>query len=236
MSDTLELSIKRYRDKFSSSFLENWIKKNIPLPSKDKAKKFLKKTIRSESDITKLYEDMSKITSFLMSKKAAGVSVFPKGFVKNLAVLVAMISIIGNIGSQEQLKEKLIDEKIIVVKEVSNTKVQDKYMGDLLLKKDFIKKITKLKSTEEMNKVILENIKDNNKIIFKGPRKKDISNIKNPLELRITRDRGGHDTLFPSQLKEYNSDMTFFIHQEHTPDDISKIEKNIKEVQKERKH
>ena len=235
MRNVSKASIKRYHEKVSAGFLEKWIKENFELPSKEKAKKYLKKTIKSQKDLDKLYEDMSNMTNFLKSKTAAD-SVYPPGFVKNLAVLVAMISIIGNISSQEQAKEKLLKENIVIEKSVGDTKKQEKYMGVLNVNKDLLKKINSGKSLEEMNKIILKSLKDDNYVSFTGPRKLDLAKVKHPLELKLTTDREGRDLVFPSEIKKYKGDTKFYVHQEHSSEDIERIEKSIKQLNKEKKH
>lgn len=233
--DNVKASISRYHEKVAAGFLENWIKDNIALPSKEKAKKYLKKTIKSQKDLDNIYEDLSNMTNFLISKTASE-GVFPPGFVKNLAILVAMVSIIGNIGSQEYAKEKLQNENIIIEKSAPEVKKPEKYMGEIVLKKDFLKKINPSKSIEEMNKLILRSLKDEDLISFKGPRKNEISDIKHPLELKITTDKEGRDSVFPSQIKNYKGDTKFYVHQERSSEDVERIEKTIKQLHKERKH
>lgn len=232
--DKVGASVSRYHEKIAAGFLENWIKENIDLPSKEKAKKYLKKTIKSQKDLDDLYAAMSSITSFLKSKTSSE-SVYPPGFVKNLAVLIAMVSIVGNISSQESFKDKLLEEKIVIVKDSPEVKKQDKYMGEVTLTKEMLKKINPNKSIEDMNKVILKSMKDDELISFVGPRKLDIAKIKHPLELKITTDKAGMNHVYPSQIKNYKGDTTFYVHQERSSEDVERIEKDLKQLQKERK-
>ena len=127
MSAIVEASIDRYHEKIAAGFIEDWVKKHIPLPSKEKARKYLKKHIKTEKDLDDLYKALPKMTTFLKSKKGEESSgLFPPGFVKNLAAVIAMLSILGNMYSKDRAVEKLRAENITLQEQVREYKTPSK--------------------------------------------------------------------------------------------------------------
>ncbi len=233
----INAAVNRYHEKLASNFLGDWIKDNIPLPSKEKAKSFLKKHLKSEKDLDKIYSQIKSISNFLKIRKSKEITaddIFPSGFVKNLAILVAIVSILGHLETKEITLEKLEKENIVTVEKEEKVQPVKKYLGQIVLNKSVLKKI-KNKSVEEMNKIILKSIKDNiieQKSDFEFS---EVKKVKYPLELKITLDSEGRDLLFPSDADKLKDNKTVFVHRDRSSEDVERIEKNIKEMEKEKK-
>jgi len=241
MSTTLEATIARYHEKVAANFLGDWIKKHFPLPSKEKALKVLKKHIKTEKDIDDLYKSMPKMISFLKSKKAytdnePSSQLFPQGFIKNLVLIVALLSVLGQILSKEKTIEKLREDKIIYLDESGNRieKPNDKYMGEITLNSKTLKDIDPRASLEEMNKELIKSIKSKQMKDLRGPKIHHIYKVKYPLELKFTLDRNGKGYLSPSQLKKQKPGSKIYVHREYSSDKVEEIENRLKDMEKER--
>jgi len=244
--DRVANSIERYHEKVAGNFLGDWIKKHIPLPSKEKALKVLKKNIKTEEDLNKVYESMPKIISFLKSKKAMwdyGPNesdnhdpVFPSGFVKNLAILIAMMSVLGNLLPREIASDKLKEHKVIYVNESGEevTRV-DKYLGDVTIDKRTRQGLNPNSSIEAMNKVLLDHIVNMEIKNLNGPSISKIHKVKYPLELKFTTDKAGRQTLYPSQINKLKDGDKIYVHRDRTPEEVERVEKNLKDLENERK-
>jgi len=231
MNTLLIASIDRYHEKIAGNFIGDWIKKNFDLPSKEKAIKLIKKHIKSKKDLEEVYSAMPKMINFLKSKKADVPSlpagrIFPAGFVRNLAILVAMISILGNMYSKEAAYDKLVKQDIIQREKV----LEDaKLLGKFKLTKDTIKKVKQNRSQEEMNKVLIDDIK-----AMSSYNLRKVNDVKYPLELKFTSDQAGHSRIYPSKLNNYEGE-SIYVHREYTLERYKEIEKNLKEFDKNEK-
>jgi len=226
--DRVVLSVGRYHEKVAGNFIGDWINKNYELPSKEKALKLIKKHIKNKKDLDDVYSAMPKVVNFLKSKKAKESTerIFPPGFVKNLAVLIAMVSILGNMYSKETAYQKLVEKEVIKQEKI----VEDnKLLGKFILTKDTIKKVKQNRSQEEMNKVLIDDIKS-----MSSFKLRKVNNVKYPLELKFTADPDGRRRIYPSQISKYDGE-TVYVHREHTLKHYEELEKNLKEFDKNEK-
>ena len=192
-------SITRYHEKTAGNFIVDWLKKHIKLPSKDKALKVLKKHIKDEKDVDELYAYLPKIQEFLKGKKAkvdinikenldpSQEPIFPKNFIKNLAVLCALIAILGGAfpSNSDKAKELLIKEKIIKTTEVFRD------IGYFRLSDTIKDKITKKDTQEEMHEKVYLVLKEKKYLLRSEYNKKFLSGTKDPLSFRLSKDKEG---------------------------------------------
>jgi len=225
--------VSRYHEKKSNSFLINWVKKNIPLPSKEKAIKLLKKNIKSEKDLDEVYSNINNIVNFLKTKKSNKIicSDFPEGFIKNLTILIALFSVLGGIYSKEISFKKLKEENIIQVDTPKNIK---KYLGKVTFEKGVLDKLNKKQSIEKMNEALIEALKERYIESMSELKLKEIDKVKYPLELKFTLDSEGKINLSSSQILSFKDNPTFYIHREYSSEDIERIEENLKDITKEK--
>jgi len=195
--DTKQLSIQRYREKKAKIELKKWILDNFKLPPKDKALKVIKKYIRSEKDLDKIYDSIASIENYLNKIKTSGV--FPQGFVRNLAVLVAIISILGNLSSKEDTFQQLKNKNIL---EESISHYSANYLGSTQLTKELIKELSNSKSIQDMNQTILD------------IKQESFLNGEKPLNVRFTLDKEGHKDIYPWHLKKIKNNIKVYVFQD----------------------
>lgn len=91
-------------------------KAGIGIPSKQKAKEYLMKNLKSEKDVDEAYRFIPKILNFLKkSYITADEKVYPPGFLKNMLILIALVAMGEGMfpTSATEAKKILIEEKII---------------------------------------------------------------------------------------------------------------------------
>jgi len=235
MEHLVKVSVSRYHEKIAGNFLGDWVKKHFSIPSKEKAIKILKKHIKSENDLDETLKAMPKMVTFLKSKKAEDIRVpserlFPKGFVKNLIVILAMISILGNMYSKEKTMDKLKEYDVIQEKRID---IEDKYMGQFSIDKNSLKEIKTHLSLEEMNTEIIKGIKEKIKNL-EGPKIQNVHKVKYPLEIKFTLDRAGVKILFPKKIKNLKDGDKVYVHRAYSPKRVEEIEKNLKKMKNEK--
>jgi len=235
MSDLVANSISRYHEKQAGNFITDWLKKNIKLPSKEKAMKVLRDNIKSEADVEELYKSIPKMVELLKSKKAAEDPLFPPGFVKNLAVLAAMLAILGNMQSKERAVDKLKDLKVIQTEQRVVEKVnKNDITGAFQVTKEILKKLKGDHSQEDINKTLIDGIKKTPKqLLPRGLAK--IDQVKFPLELKFSLDKHGTDRLYPGDVNKLKEGDYVFVHREYTTERMQQIEDNLAQIQKEHK-
>jgi len=240
MESVLIASIDRYHEKVAGNFITDWVKKHLELPSKEKAIKLIKKHIKSEKDLDEVYESLSKIMTFLKSKKAEDVKIpvdrlFPSGFVKNLAIIVAMISIFGTMYSKEHTLKQLNEQKIVYIDQQGHqtTKPLDKFMGTIKLNKAILNNLKGNHSQETMNKEIIDGVKEGVGENYSGPKMHEMFKVKYPLELKFTKDKAGKQNLYPSGIAKMKEGDTLYVHREYTSEKMKQIEENLEKFKKE---
>jgi len=198
-------SIERYHEKTAGNFVVDWAKKNIKLPSKDKALKVLKKYIKDEKDVDALYAALPKMMSFLKGKKAMTDprhdSVLPSGFINNMALVIAMISIMAGAfpENKDAAKDLLEKEKII--------KVVEKKFQDIgyFRNNDYItRKINNTDTQEEMNTKVLRALKEKTYFLRSEHDKKFLYGTKDPLSFKLYRDKAGKKLMEADELKKHD--------------------------------
>jgi len=237
MNTVITASVNRYHDKVAGNFITDWIEKHLDLPSKEKAIKLLKKHIKSEKDLDEVYKALPKIMSFLKSKKAMidprEDKLFPSGFVKNLAIIIAMISVLGSMYSKEHTVKQLKEHNIIYLDQHGNptTKPVDKFMGTIKLNKTILKSLQGNHSQETLNKELIDGVSEGGG--YAGPKMDELLKVKYPLELKFTKDKAGNQRLYPSGINKMKEGDTLYVHREYTSEKMKQIEDNLKNFKKE---
>jgi len=229
MESLTAASVAKYHEKTAGNFVSDWAKKNIKIPPKEKALKVLKKYIKNEKDLDDFYAYLPKMMSFLKGKTAMRDprydAVFPSGFFKNMIVLVALLSVVGNMYTKERTYDELVKQDIIKNKEVEFPKL----LTDFVISDKIIKKVNPNSSMEDMNKAFIDSIKH-----MGGPALYKIKNVKYPLELKFTRDEAGNSRIFPSQLKKLKDGDKIYVQRQYTPEKYEEIENNLKKIKNEK--
>lgn len=228
MESLTTASVARYHEKMAGNFVSDWAKKNITMPPKEKALKVLKKYIKDEKDLDAFYKYLPRMVSFLKGKTAmrdpSSDPIFPSGFFKNMIILVAMISIAGQMYPKERMQKELVDQKVIVVDDSGTSN----FLATLPLSSSVIKNIDPNKSLEDMNKAIIDSITRAD-----GRDLQKLKKVKYPLELKFTSDTGGNSRIYPSQLKKLKAGDKIYAHREYTPERYEAIEKSLKKIRNE---